>query len=353
MSTITRRSFLTASAALLPSFLLATESQSTDSNFCNNNATPRFFENVSRSVGRTPLVRLNRIVSAPNVTVLAKMEGLNPTFSAKCRIGAAMIMSAEAAGQLKPGMEIIEATSGNTGIALASAAAVRGYSLTLTMPETMSIERQRILKMFGVNLILTPGAEGISGAVRRIKEIVAASPLQYFTPSQYENPANSAIHEETTGPEIWQDSGGNVDAVIAGVGTGGTLTGISRYIKNRRKKNIVSVAVEPSESPVISQHLAGLPLTPGQHQIQGIGVGFIPGALDLSLVDIVAQVSCDEAINFTRRLARVEGILSGISSGAAVAAVERISQNGQFDGKTLVVILPDIGERYLSTALFE
>jgi cysteine synthase len=313
----------------------------------------RIYVDNSRSIGNTPLVKLNHVTKGAKATVLAKIEGRNPAYSVKCRIGANMIWDAEERGVLKPGVEIIEPTSGNTGIALAYVAAARGYKLTLTMPETMSIERRRVLAALGANLILTPGAEGMKGAVARAEEIAASDPGRWFLPQQFKNPANPAIHEKTTGPEIWDDTDGNVDVLVSGVGTGGTITGISRYLKNTRGKKILSVAVEPKESPVISQKLAGQQLQPGPHKIQGIGAGFIPDTLDLSVVDRVEQVSSDEAIEVARSLAQEEGILVGISSGAAVAAALRLAHLDDFAGKTIVVILPDGAERYLSTALFE
>ena len=312
----------------------------------------RIYQNNPQSVGNTPLVRLNRVVG-PNATVLAKIEGRNPSYSVKCRIGAAMIADAEQRGVLRPGVGIVEPTSGNTGIALAYVAAAKGYELTLTMPETMSLERRRVVAMLGAKLVLTPGAEGMPGAIRKAEELVNNNPAVYFMPQQFKNPANPAIHEKTTGPEIWNDTDGQVDAVVAGVGTGGTITGISRYIKKTQGKNITSVAVEPSSSPVISQHLAGQAIKPGPHKIQGIGAGFIPETLDVSLLDRVETVSNEEAIEFARRLAREEGILAGISSGAAAAAAARLSALPEFAGKTIVVILPDAGERYLSSALYE
>ena len=311
------------------------------------------YEDNSRSIGNTPLVRLNHITKGAKATVLAKIEARNPAYSVKCRIGANMIWDAEERGILKPGVEIIEPTSGNTGIALAYVAAARGYRLTLTMPETMSIERRRVLAALGANLILTPGAEGMKGAITKAEEIAASDPARYFLPQQFKNPANPAIHEKTTGPEIWNDTDGGIDVLVAGVGTGGTITGISRYIKNTKGKQILSVAVEPKESPVISQKLAGEPLKPGPHKIQGIGAGFIPDTLDLSVVDRVEQVASDEAIEFARRLSREEGLLVGISCGAAVAAAIRLAYQDEFAGKTIVVVLPDGAERYLSTALFE
>lgn len=312
----------------------------------------RIYQNNPLSIGNTPLVRLNRVVG-PKALVLAKIEGRNPSYSVKCRIGAAMIADAESRGLLRPGVGIVEPTSGNTGIALAYVAAAKGYELTLTMPETMSLERRRVVAMLGAKLVLTPGAEGMPGAIRKAEELVAANPSAYFMPQQFKNPANPAIHEATTGPEIWNDTDGQVDAIVAGVGTGGTITGISRYLKQVRGKKIVSVAVEPEASPVISQHLAGKPLQPGPHKIQGIGAGFIPETLDVSLLDRVETVGNDEAIEFARRLAREEGILAGISSGAAAAAAARLADLPEFEGKTIVVILPDAGERYLSSALYE
>ena len=312
----------------------------------------RIYQNNPLSIGNTPLVRLNRVVGS-KATVLAKIEGRNPSYSVKCRIGAAMIADAESRGLLRPGVGIVEPTSGNTGIALAYVAAAKGYELTLTMPETMSLERRRVVAMLGAKLVLTPGAEGMPGAIRRAEELAAANPSAFYMPQQFKNPANPAIHEATTGPEIWNDTDGQVDAIVAGVGTGGTITGISRYLKHTRGKSIVSVAVEPAASPVISQHLAGKPLQPGPHKIQGIGAGFIPETLDVSLLDRVEAVGNDEAIEFARRLAREEGILAGISSGAAAAAAARIAELPEFEGKTIVVILPDAGERYLSSALYE
>jgi len=313
----------------------------------------KIYADNSQSIGNTPLVKLNRIAEGAKATILAKVEGRNPAYSVKCRIGANMIWDAEKRGVLKPGVEIIEPTSGNTGIALAYVAAARGYKLTLTMPETMSIERRRVLAALGANLILTPGSEGMKGAISRAEEIAAAEPEKYFLPQQFKNPANPEIHEKTTGPEIWEDTDGAIDVLVAGVGTGGTITGISRYIKNSKGKKILSVAVEPKESPVISQHLAGQPIQPAPHKIQGIGAGFIPETLDLSMVDRVEQVSSDEAIDYAKRLAKEEGLLVGISCGAAVAAAVRLARLDEFAGKTIVVILPDGAERYLSTALFE
>ncbi len=313
----------------------------------------RIYPDNSQSIGNTPLVKINRIAQGSKATILAKMEGRNPAYSVKCRIGAAMIWDAEQRGVLKPGVEIVEPTSGNTGIALAYVAAARGYKLTLTMPETMSIERRRVLAAFGANLVLTPGAEGMKGAISRAEQIAASNPARYFLPQQFKNPANPAIHEKTTGPEIWNDTDGAIDVLVSGVGTGGTITGISRYIKNTRGKKILSVAVEPKESPVISQTLAGQELKPSPHKIQGIGAGFVPDTLDLSIVDRVEQVDAAEAVTFARRLASEEGMLVGISCGAAAAAAVRLAKQDAFAGKTIVVILPDAGERYLSTVLFE
>ncbi len=311
------------------------------------------YSDNSHSIGNTPLVKLNRVTAGAGATVLAKIEGRNPAYSVKCRIGAAMVWEAEKQGLLKPGGEIIEPTSGNTGIALAYVAAARGYKLTLTMPETMSIERRRVLAAFGANLILTPGSEGMKGAIKRAEEIAASDPKRYFLPQQFKNPANPGIHLRTTGPEIWDATGGEVDVLVAGVGTGGTITGISRFWEQIRNRPLYSVAVEPAESPVISQKLAGAELKPGPHKIQGIGAGFIPDTLDLSIVDRVEQVSSAESFEFSRRLAREEGLLSGISCGAATAVAVRLAHLPEFAGKTIVVILPDAGERYLSTPLFE
>ncbi|PVZ82826.1 cysteine synthase A [Serratia sp. S1B] len=309
----------------------------------------KIYEDNSLTIGHTPLVRLNRI---GNGRILAKVESRNPSFSVKCRIGANMIWDAEKRGILTPGKELVEPTSGNTGIALAFVAAARGYPLTLTMPETMSIERRKLLKALGAKLVLTEGAKGMKGAIAKAEEIVATDPGRYILLQQFSNPANPEIHEKTTGPEIWADTDGKVDVFIAGVGTGGTLTGVSRYIKNTQGKAITSVAVEPSDSPVISQARAGAEIKPGPHKIQGIGAGFIPDNLDLSLIDRVEQVTNDEAIAMARRLMEEEGILAGISSGAAVAAAARVAAEPGFADKTIVVILPSSGERYLSTALF-
>jgi cysteine synthase len=313
----------------------------------------RIFEDNSQSIGNTPLVRLNHITKGAQATVLVKIEGRNAAYSVKDRIGANMIWDAEQRGVLKPGVEIIEPTSGNTGIALAYVAAARGYKLTLTMPETMSIERRRVLAALGANLILTPGSAGMKGAVTKAEEIQASDPARYFLPQQFKNMANPAIHEKTTGPEIWADTDGGVDVVVAGVGTGGTITGIARYLKKVKGKQIIAVAVEPKESPVITQKLAGQELKPGPHKIQGIGAGFIPETLDLSLIDRVEPIESNEALEFARRLTKEEGLLVGISSGAAVAAAVRLANLPEFAGKTIVAILPDLAERYLSTSLFE
>ena len=310
------------------------------------------FSDNSLSIGRTPLVRLNRVAPGEAI-VLAKVEGRNPAYSVKCRIGAAMIWDAEKKGLLGRGREIIEPTSGNTGIALAFVAAARGIPITLTMPETMSLERRKVLKAFGANLVLTPGAKGMAGAINEAERLAASAPQRYVLLHQFKNPANPAIHEQTTGPEIWEDTAGGIDVLVSGVGTGGTITGISRYLKKTRGKQIVSVAVEPAHSPVITQRLAGETLQPGPHKIQGIGAGFIPDTLDLSVVDRVEQVTNEEAIEFARRLAREEGLLSGISCGAAAAVAARLAAKQEFAGKTIVVILPDAGERYLSSVLFE
>ena len=313
----------------------------------------RVYEDNTKSIGRTPLIRINRLAAGSGATIYAKIEGRNPAYSVKCRIGAAMVWDAEERGVLKPGMSIVEATSGNTGIALAYAAAARGYGCVLTMPETMSMERRKVLVAFGAKLILTPGAKGMKGAIAKAEELAASDPKKYVLMKQFENPANPAIHEKTTGPEIWEDTNGKVDIFVSGVGTGGTLTGVSRYIKKTKGKAIMTVAVEPTHSPVISQTLAGQPLAPSPHKIQGIGAGFVPHNLDLSMVDRVEQVSNDEAIETARRLAREEGILCGISCGAAVAVALRLAKDPANAGKNIVVILPDAGERYLSGALFE
>jgi cysteine synthase len=311
------------------------------------------YEDNTKSIGHTPLIRINRLDAASGATVLAKIEGRNPAYSVKCRIGSAMVWDAEERGTLKPGMSVVEATSGNTGIALAFAAAARGYGCVLTMPDTMTMERRKVLVAFGAKLVLTPGAKGMKGAIAKAEELAAADPAKYVLMRQFDNPANPAIHEKTTGPEIWEDTEGKVDVFVAGVGTGGTLTGVSRYIKNTRSKRILTVAVEPTLSPIISQTLAGQPLTPSPHKIQGIGAGFVPKNLDLSLVDRVEQINNEEAIATARKLAREEGILGGISCGAAMVAALRLAREPAQAGKTIVVILPDAGERYLSGALFE
>lgn len=312
-----------------------------------------WFEDNAQSIGNTPLVKLNRITDGAPATILAKIEGRNPAYSVKCRIGAAMIWDAEQRGLLGAGKEIVEPTSGNTGIALAFVAAARGIPLTLTMPETMSIERRKLLVAYGAKLVLTEGAKGMSGAIAKAEEIAASDPDKYVLLQQFKNPANPYIHEETTGPEIWNATNGNIDIFVAGVGTGGTITGVTRYIKNRRGKKITSVAVEPSASPVLSQKRAGEELKPAPHKIQGIGAGFVPDVLELALVDDIAQVSNEEAVLYAQRLAKEEGILSGISCGAAVAVAVRYAKQPENAGKTIVVILPDSGERYLSSILFE
>lgn len=312
-----------------------------------------WFADNSLSIGRTPLVRLNRIIDGAQATILAKIEGRNPAYSVKCRIGAAMVNDAERRGLLGPGTHLVEPTSGNTGIALAFVAAARGIPLTLTMPETMSIERRKLLAAFGANLVLTEGAKGMNGAIAKAEEIAASDPGKYLLLHQFKNPANPAIHEQTTGPEIWNDTDGQIDIFVSGVGTGGTITGVSRYIKNTRGKAITTVAVEPSASPVLTQTRSGEPVKPGPHKIQGIGAGFVPDTLDLSLVDRIEQVDNEEAVQYARRLAREEGILSGISCGAAVAVAVRLARRPENSGKTIVVILPDSGERYLSSVLFE
>src|SRR5271156_1213737 len=295
------------------------------------------YDDNTKSIGHTPLVRINRLDASSGATILAKIEGRNPAYSVKCRIGAAMVWDAEERGTLKPGMSLVEATSGNTGIALAYAAAARGYGCVLTMPETMSMERRKVLIAFGAKLVLTPGAKGMKGAIAKAEELAAAEPGRYLLMRQFDNPANPAIHEKTTGPEIWDDTEGSIDIFVSGVGTGGTLTGVSRYIKRTRGKKILTVAVEPTPSPVISQTLAGQPLAPSPHKIQGIGAGFVPANLDLSMVDRVEQVSSDEAIAAARALAREEGILSGISCGAAMVAALKVAREPEHAGKTIVV----------------
>lgn len=305
------------------------------------------------SIGRTPLVRLNRVTKGAGATVLAKIEGRNPAYSVKCRIGASMVWDAEKRGILGPGKELVEPTSGNTGIALAFVAAARGYPITLTMPETMSIERRKVLKVFGANLVLTEGPKGMKGAIAKAEEIYNSDPSKYVLLQQFQNPANPQIHFDTTGPEIWNDTDGGIDVLVSGVGTGGTITGISRYIKQAKGKAITSIAVEPTASPVITQVRNGEAVQPGPHKIQGIGAGFIPGTLDLSIVDRVDQVTNEESMEMARRLAAEEGILCGISCGAAAAAAVKAAFEPQFAGKTIVVVLPDAGERYLTSALFE
>jgi len=312
-----------------------------------------WFEDNAHSIGRTPLVRINRIHDGAPATILAKIEGRNPAYSVKCRIGAAMVWDAERRGLLGPGKELVEPTSGNTGIALAFVAAARGYPLTLTMPDTMSVERRKLLVAYGAKLVLTEGARGMSGAIAKADAIVASDPSRYVLLQQFSNPANPAIHERTTGPEIWDDTDSAIDIFVSGVGTGGTITGVSRYIKQTRGKHITSVAVEPSASPVLTQQRAGEPVKSGPHKIQGIGAGFVPQNVDLSLVDAIEQVTNEESITYARRLAREEGIISGISSGAAVAVAVRLAQRPENAGKTIVTVLPDSGERYLSTILFE
>jgi len=312
-----------------------------------------YFEDNSLSIGRTPLIKLNRVTGGARATVLAKIEGRNPAYSVKDRIGAAMIWDAEKRGLLGPGKELIEPTSGNTGIALAFVAAARGYPITLIMPETFSVERRRILRGFGANLILTDGAAGMQGSISKAEEMVASDPGRYVLLQQFQNPANPEIHFKTTGPEIWEDTEGAVDVLVSGVGTGGTISGVSRYIKTVQKKKILSVAVEPVASPVISQSLQHAPLKPGPHKIQGIGAGFIPGTLDLAMVDRVELVTNEESIEMARRLAKQEGILAGISCGAAVVAAVRLAKEPEFEGKTIVTILPDAAERYLTSSLFE
>ncbi len=311
------------------------------------------YQDNSLTIGNTPLVKLNRVVAPGGATVYAKIEGRNPAYSVKCRIGASMVWDAEKRGILTPGKELIEPTSGNTGIALAFVAASRGYAITLTMPETMSIERRKVLKAFGATLLLTDGPLGMKGAIAKAEELAAREPNRYVLLQQFKNPANPAIHEQTTGPEIWNDLDGNLDALVCGVGTGGTITGISRYFKNTRGRDILSVAVEPTNSPVISQTLKGETVKPGPHKVQGIGAGFVPDTLDLSMVDRVEPVSNEEAVEMARRLAKEEGILCGISCGAAAAVALKIAQEPAMKGKNIVVILPDSGERYLTSVLYE
>jgi cysteine synthase A len=322
--------------------------------FIENNSSlmSRVYADNSQAIGNTPLVRLNHVTKGCKATVLAKIEGRNPAYSVKCRIGANMIWDAEKRGVLSEGKTIVEPTSGNTGIALAFTAAARGYKLILTMPESMSIERRRVMAVLGAELILTEAAKGMPGAIAKAKEIADSDPGKYFMPGQFDNPANPEIHEKTTGPEIWNDSDGAIDVFVAGVGTGGTITGVSRYIKQEKGKAITSVAVEPSHSPVITQTMNGEALKPGPHKIQGIGAGFIPKNLDLSVVDRVEQVTNEESIEMALRLAQEEGLLVGISCGAAAAAAIRLAQQDEFAGKTIVVVLPDLAERYLSSVMF-
>ncbi len=314
---------------------------------------PNWFADNSLSIGHTPLIRLNRVTDGAPATVLAKIEGRGPAYSVKDRIGSALIWDAEERGLLGPGKEIVEPTSGNTGIALAFVAAARGIPITLTMPETMSIERRKLLVAYGAKLVLTEGPKGMSGAVAKAEEIAASNPDRFVLLQQFKNPANPAIHEKTTGPEIWDDTEGAIDILVSGVGTGGTITGVSRFIKGTKGKAIQAVAVEPTASPILTQKRAGEPLKPGPHKIQGIGAGFVPEVLDLKLLDAVEQISNEEAVEYARRLTRAEGILSGISSGAAAAVAVRLAKRPENAGKTIVAILPDSGERYLSTVLFE
>tara|TARA_Y100001968_G_scaffold330090_1_gene380985 strand:- start:733 stop:1713 length:981 start_codon:yes stop_codon:yes gene_type:complete len=313
----------------------------------------KIFEDNSFAIGNTPLVKLHSITKNAKATVLAKIEGRNPAYSVKCRIGANMIWDAEKKGLLSKDQTIIEPTSGNTGIALAFTAAARGYKLILTMPESMSLERRRVMAVLGAELILTEAAKGMPGAIAKAKEIAEGNPKKYFMPGQFDNPANPDIHFKTTGPEIWEDTDGQIDVLVSGVGTGGTITGISRYIKNEKGKSILSVAVEPSHSPVITQTLNGQEIKPGPHKIQGIGAGFIPKNLDLSIVDRVEQVTNEESIEMALRLSKEEGLLVGISCGAAATAALRLAEQDEFTGKTIVVVLPDLAERYLSSVMFE
>jgi cysteine synthase A len=327
--------------------LIAYLRQTSDENFMP------IYQNNADSIGRTPLIKLQRISDGAGATILAKIEGRNPAYSVKCRIGAAMVADAEARGLLGPGKELIEPTSGNTGIALAFVAAAKGIPLTLTMPETMSIERRKLLLAFGAKLILTEGAKGMNGAIAKAEEIRASDPERYVLLQQFKNPANPAIHEKTTGPEIWNDTEGTVDIFVSGVGTGGTITGVSRYIKKTQGKAIQTVAVEPTASPVLTQKRNGQEIKPAPHKIQGIGAGFVPDVLDLSLVDLIEQVSNEEAVEYAQRLAKEEGILAGISCGAATAVAVRLAKLPENAGKTIVVVLPDSGERYLSSILFD
>ena len=311
------------------------------------------FDDNSLSIGHTPLIKLKRVTAGAGATVLAKIEGRNPAYSVKCRIGASMIWDAEKKGLLKPGVEMVEPTSGNTGIALAFVAAARGYAITLTMPETMSLERRKVLKAFGANLVLTEGSAGMKGAIAKAEQMATSDPGRYLLLQQFKNPANPEIHFKTTGPEIWDDTDGGMDVLVSGIGTGGTITGISRYFKQAKGKKITSIGVEPTASPVITQTLKGETIKPGPHKIQGIGAGFIPDTLDLSMVDRVEQISNEESIEMARRLAKEEGILCGISCGAAAAVAIRVAKEPEMKGKTIVVVLPDSGERYLSSVLFE
>lgn len=313
----------------------------------------RIYDDNSLSIGHTPLVRLNRVTDGAKATVLAKVEGRNAAYSVKCRIGAGMVWDAEKRGILKHGKELIEPTSGNTGIALAFVAAARGYPITLTMPETFSIERRKVLKALGANLLLTDGSQGMQGAINRAEELLHSDPKRYVMLQQFKNPSNPDIHVHTTGPEIWDDTEGTVDVLVSGIGTGGTITGVSRYIKKEKGKKILSVGIEPAASPVITQYLANQPMRPGPHKIQGIGAGFIPDTLDLAMVDRMETVGNEESIEMARRLAKEEGILAGISSGAAAAVSIRLARQAEFAGKVIVTVLPDAAERYLSTALFE
>ena len=313
----------------------------------------KVYADNSLTIGRTPLVRLNRVIDGAKATILGKIEGRNPAYSVKCRIGASMVWDAEKRGVLKAGKELVEPTSGNTGIALAFVAAARGYSITLIMPETMSVERRKVLQALGANLVLTEGAKGMAGSITKAEQIVASDPERYLLLNQFKNPANPEIHFRTTGPEIWEDTGGAIDVLVSGIGTGGTITGVSRYIKKEKGKRILSVGIEPASSPVIAQHLAGQPMRPAPHKIQGLGAGFIPETLDLGMVDRMEQVTNEESIEMARRLSREEGILAGISCGAAAAVAVRLGKTPEFAGKTIVTILPDAAERYLSTVLFE
>jgi cysteine synthase A len=313
----------------------------------------RVYDDNSLSIGHTPLVRLNRVTDGGRATILGKIEGRNPAYSVKCRIGASMVWDAEKRGALHPGKELVEPTSGNTGIALAFVAAARGYPIHLTMPETMSVERRKVLKALGANLILTPGSDGMAGSITKAEEMVAADPRRYVLLQQFKNPANPEIHFRTTGPEIWEDTEGTIDVLVSGIGTGGTISGVSRYIKKDRGRKMLSVGVEPFTSPVITQHLAGKVLKPGPHKIQGIGAGFIPDTLDVSMVDRVELITNEESIEMARRLSKEEGILCGISCGAAVAVAVRLGKLPEFAGKVIVTVLPDAAERYLSTTLFE